>query len=100
MEDNDPISKAFFYRKDKPDKAIPISKSKVSKFLPQHFSDEILGVYWKNHEGLQGKERKNKEKEVKKFFKTQCEDYGFEIQNAEEDGGNDSQTPVPVNLNM
>uniref|UniRef100_A0AAZ1Y2Q2 HD/PDEase domain-containing protein n=1 Tax=Oreochromis aureus TaxID=47969 RepID=A0AAZ1Y2Q2_OREAU len=43
MEDNDPISKAFFYRKDKPDKAIPISKSKVSKFLPQHFSDEILG---------------------------------------------------------
>ncbi|XP_063321087.1 deoxynucleoside triphosphate triphosphohydrolase SAMHD1-like [Pelmatolapia mariae] len=100
MEDNDPISKAFFYRKDKPDKAIPISKSKVSKLLPEHFSDEILRVYWKNHEGLQGEERKNKEKEIKKFFKTQCKDYGFEIQNAEEDGGNDSQTPVPVNLNL
>ncbi|XP_039863724.1 deoxynucleoside triphosphate triphosphohydrolase SAMHD1-like isoform X11 [Simochromis diagramma] len=90
MEDNDPISKAFFYRKDKPDKAIPISKSKVSKLLPEHFSDEILRVYWKNHEGLQEKERKNKEKEIKKFFKTQCKDYGFETQNAEEDGDNDS----------
>uniref|UniRef100_A0A3B4EUB0 HD domain-containing protein n=1 Tax=Pundamilia nyererei TaxID=303518 RepID=A0A3B4EUB0_9CICH len=76
MEDNDPISKAFFYRKDKPDKAIPISKSKVSKLLPEHFSDEILRVYWKNHEGLQEKERKNKEKEIKKFFRTQCKDYG------------------------
>ncbi|XP_005740590.1 deoxynucleoside triphosphate triphosphohydrolase SAMHD1-like [Pundamilia nyererei] len=90
MEDNDPISKAFFYRKDKPDKAIPISKSKVSKLLPEHFSDEILRVYWKNHEGLQEKERKNKEKEIKKFFRTQCKDYGFETQNAEEDGDNDS----------
>uniref|UniRef100_A0A3P9AWS2 HD/PDEase domain-containing protein n=1 Tax=Maylandia zebra TaxID=106582 RepID=A0A3P9AWS2_9CICH len=74
MNTEDPISKAFFYRKDNPDKGIPISKSKVSKLLPERFSDETLRVYWKNRKVILAKEN-----DIKKAFKDWCKDYGFEV---------------------
>nr|XP_024655910.1 deoxynucleoside triphosphate triphosphohydrolase SAMHD1-like [Maylandia zebra] len=85
MNTEDPISKAFFYRKDNPDKGIPISKSKVSKLLPERFSDETLRVYWKNRKVILAKEN-----DIKKAFKDWCKDYGFE--DVEEEDNTDPNT--------
>ncbi|XP_019205258.1 deoxynucleoside triphosphate triphosphohydrolase SAMHD1 isoform X1 [Oreochromis niloticus] len=79
MKSKDPLRKAYFYRKDNPDKGEPIPKSKVSRLLVDCFSDEMFRVYWKNHENLEGEERDEKEKEIKEVFKKWCKDNGLEI---------------------
>uniref|UniRef100_A0A3B4HBT8 HD/PDEase domain-containing protein n=1 Tax=Pundamilia nyererei TaxID=303518 RepID=A0A3B4HBT8_9CICH len=71
--------KAYFYRKNNPDKGELIPKSKVSKLLLDCFSDDMFRVYWKNNETLQGEEREEKEKKVKEFFKRWCKDNNLEV---------------------
>ncbi|XP_005953099.1 deoxynucleoside triphosphate triphosphohydrolase SAMHD1 [Haplochromis burtoni] len=79
MKNMDPLEKAYFYRKNNPDKGELIPKSKVSKLLLDCFSDDMFRVYWKNNETLQGEEREEKEKKVKEFFKRWCKDNNLEI---------------------
>uniref|UniRef100_A0A3Q4HAD3 HD/PDEase domain-containing protein n=1 Tax=Neolamprologus brichardi TaxID=32507 RepID=A0A3Q4HAD3_NEOBR len=67
MKNEDPISKAYFYRKNNPEKGIPMSKLKPSKLLPECFSEKILRVYWKKHEP-------EIIKKAKDCFKTWCLD--------------------------
>uniref|UniRef100_A0A3Q4HDM2 HD/PDEase domain-containing protein n=1 Tax=Neolamprologus brichardi TaxID=32507 RepID=A0A3Q4HDM2_NEOBR len=78
MKNEDPISKAYFYRKNNPEKGIPMSKLKPSKLLPECFSEKILRVYWKKHEP-------EIIKKAKDCFKTWCLDNGFEVEKEEED---------------
>uniref|UniRef100_A0AAZ1XV10 HD/PDEase domain-containing protein n=1 Tax=Oreochromis aureus TaxID=47969 RepID=A0AAZ1XV10_OREAU len=84
MENVDPISKAYFYRKDNPDKGEPIPKSDVFSVLPDWFSDEILRVYWKNPKGLNDEEIKKREEKFKEFFKGWCKDNGYKDLNKDD----------------
>ncbi|XP_039863721.1 deoxynucleoside triphosphate triphosphohydrolase SAMHD1-like isoform X8 [Simochromis diagramma] len=68
MENVDPISKAYFYRKDNPDKGEPIPKSDVSKLLPVCFAEKILRVYCKNSASL---------RDAKFCFQSWCHENDF-----------------------
>uniref|UniRef100_A0A3Q0S0A9 HD/PDEase domain-containing protein n=1 Tax=Amphilophus citrinellus TaxID=61819 RepID=A0A3Q0S0A9_AMPCI len=72
MENTDPISKTYFYKKTKPDRAFKIPKAKVSMLLPEYFSETILRVYWKNPEDG-GKEKK------KESFNQWCKENNYEV---------------------
>uniref|UniRef100_A0A3P9AZB8 Uncharacterized protein n=1 Tax=Maylandia zebra TaxID=106582 RepID=A0A3P9AZB8_9CICH len=79
MENVDPISKAYFYRKDNPDKGEPIPKSDVFSVLPDWFSDEMLRVYWKNPKELTDEQIKTKEEKFKKVFNDWCKKNGYKV---------------------
>nr|XP_024655911.1 deoxynucleoside triphosphate triphosphohydrolase SAMHD1-like [Maylandia zebra] len=83
MENVDPISKAYFYRKDNPDKGEPIPKSDVFSVLPDWFSDEMLRVYWKNPKELTDEQIKTKEEKFKKVFNDWCKKNGYKDLNKE-----------------
>uniref|UniRef100_A0A3P9DN11 Uncharacterized LOC112436673 n=1 Tax=Maylandia zebra TaxID=106582 RepID=A0A3P9DN11_9CICH len=83
MENDDPLIKAYFYRKDNPDKGEPIPKSDVFSVLPDWFSDEMLRVYWKNPKELTDEQIKTKEEEFKKVFNDWCKENGYKDLNKE-----------------
>ncbi|XP_030589222.1 LOW QUALITY PROTEIN: deoxynucleoside triphosphate triphosphohydrolase SAMHD1-like [Archocentrus centrarchus] len=78
MKDKDPINNTYFYRKNEPNKGFTIPKSKVSKLLPECFSEEILRVYLKNHES----ECIQKAEEC---FKKRCKENDFEVDREDDD---------------
>ncbi|XP_030590174.1 deoxynucleoside triphosphate triphosphohydrolase SAMHD1-like [Archocentrus centrarchus] len=78
MKNTDPISKTYFYKKTKPDRAFKIPKAKVSMLLPEYFSETILRVYWKNPEDG-GKEKK------KESFNQWCKENNYEVYEEEDE---------------
>ncbi|XP_041860291.1 deoxynucleoside triphosphate triphosphohydrolase SAMHD1-like [Melanotaenia boesemani] len=67
MKDKDPMEKTYFYRKSDYEKAVP--KHKVSKLLPERFSEQVIRVYWKSEEGSS---------EAKELYKEWCKKNHFE----------------------
>ncbi|XP_041859229.1 deoxynucleoside triphosphate triphosphohydrolase SAMHD1-like isoform X2 [Melanotaenia boesemani] len=68
MKDKDPIKNTYFYKKSDHKIAFTLSRDKVSKLLPERFSEQIIRVYWKSDEGSS---------EAKKRYMSWCEDNGF-----------------------
>uniref|UniRef100_A0A3B4H8V7 HD domain-containing protein n=1 Tax=Pundamilia nyererei TaxID=303518 RepID=A0A3B4H8V7_9CICH len=63
MENVDPISKAYFYRKDNPDKGEPIPKSDVR-------TTALISIY---------EQIKTKEEKFKKVFNDWCKENGYKV---------------------
>ncbi|XP_068172529.1 deoxynucleoside triphosphate triphosphohydrolase SAMHD1-like [Antennarius striatus] len=59
MKDQNPVDKMYFYDKEKKTEADKKDKRKVSKLLPDKFSEQLIRVYYKKTNG----------KEAKKHFK-------------------------------
>ncbi|XP_071332525.1 deoxynucleoside triphosphate triphosphohydrolase SAMHD1-like isoform X2 [Trachinotus anak] len=82
MKEEDPISKVYFYSKHDPTKAFRIPREKVSKLLPECFSERFIRIYLKNND-------RNLE-DAKEHFRQWCTNNHFKILQ-DGDQGEDSQ---------
>ncbi|XP_064611959.1 deoxynucleoside triphosphate triphosphohydrolase SAMHD1-like [Liolophura sinensis] len=51
MKKDNPIDRVHFYSKEKPNEAVKIRKEQVSMMLPNTFSEQIIRLYIKRHDG-------------------------------------------------
>ncbi|KAF6714555.1 Deoxynucleoside triphosphate triphosphohydrolase SAMHD1 [Oryzias melastigma] len=73
-EEEDPMNYTYFYKKNEPDRGFLIPRNMVSDFLPEHFLEQRIRVYWKNRVGrLMNR--------VARTFRTWCNTNGLEMVN-------------------